>query len=366
MVEWLKGRWDAVHAFLARRLRSLLLVGVPAVGLLIGGYYYLSGGRIVSTDNAYVRSDKVSVSADISGRVVQVNVREFQHVRPGEVLFRLDPEPFRIAQAQAEAQLASARRDIESLRATYHARQADLMHREGTIAFLRKEYERQKGLVERALVPQSQLDEAAHNLESATLQAAAIRQESARALNELGGRPNIPTDEHPKVRQAMALLEQAELNLRRTVVRASIEGQVGPTTLQPGEYVQTGVSVFSVVAADPWVEANLKETELTHTRVGQAAKITVDAYPGYTWSATVVSISPATGAEFSLLPPQNATGNWVKVVQRVPVKLKIEPRPGMPPLRTGMSAVVEIDTGRERGLPELVRKALAWGRREAP
>jgi membrane fusion protein (multidrug efflux system) len=366
MVDWFRGAMESIRAFIGRSLRPILLAGVPGVALLIGGYYYISGGRTVSTDNAYVRSDKVSVSADVSGRVVDVNVREFQTVQPGDILFRLDQEPFRIALAQAEAQLAAVRRDIESLRATYHAKGADLEHQLESIAFLKKEHERQRGLVERSLVPMFQLDEATHNLQSAQLQANAIRQDLARALNDLGGQPDIETDRHPKVKQAMAQREQAELNLRRTTVRASIAGLAGPTTLQPGEYVQVGVPVFSLIATEPWVEANLKETELTFARVGQPARVTVDAYPGYTWSATIASISPATGAEFSLLPPQNASGNWVKVVQRVPVKLKIETRPGMPPLRSGMSAVVDIDTGHERELPDFVRRALAWGRKDAP
>src|SRR5690349_6253425 len=364
MVALLHGAVDTVREFISRSLRLILLVGVPAIALVVGGYYYLISGRIVSTDNAYVRSDKVSVSADVSGRVIEVNVREFQLVHPGDQLFRLDEEPFRIAVAQNEAALASTRRDIESLRATYHAKSADLDRAVESIAFLKKEYERQKGLVERSLVPVSQLDQATHDLQAAQLQANSIRQDLARALNDLGGQPDIATDQHPKVKQALSQLEQAQLNLRRTTVRASIEGLVGPTTLQPGEYIQVGTPAFGLIAVEPWVEANLKETELTHTRVGQQAKITVDAYPGYTWSATVASISPATGAEFSLLPPQNATGNWVKVVQRVPVKLKIETRPGMPPLRSGMSAVVDIDTGHEREMPDFVRKALAWGRKD--
>lgn len=357
---------DATRAFVGRFLRAILLVGVPLIALIVAGYFYLVSGRTVSTENAYVRSERVSVSADVSGRVVAVNVHEYQLVKPGELLFRLDEEPFRIALAQAEAQLSATRRDIESLRATYQAKRADLEHQQESIAFLKKEYERQKGLVERSLVPMSQLDEATHNLQSAQLQADAIRQDLAKALNDLGGQPDVPTDQHPRVKQAVAMRDQADLNLRRTVVKAPIEGIVGPTTLQPGEYVQVGTPVFSVVGTEPWVEANLKETELTYTRVGQQAKITIDAYPGFVWSATVASISPATGAEFSLLPPQNATGNWVKVVQRVPVKIKIEPRPGMPPLRTGMSATVDIDTGHEREMPEFVRKALAWGRQDAP
>ncbi len=366
MGTWYRRALDAAHAFVGRSLRTILLVGVPLVALLVAGYFYLLTGRIVSTENAYVRADRVSVSADVSGRVVAVNVREYQIVKPDDVLFRLDEEPFRIALDQAEAQLSAARRDIESLRATYQAKRADLEHQQESIAFLKREYERQMSLVQRSLVPMSQLDEATHNLQSAQLQADTIRQDLAKALNDLGGQPDAPTGQHPRVKQAVAQRDQADLNLRRTVVRASIQGIVGPTTLQPGEYVQVGTPVFSLVGSEAWVEANLKETELTYARVGQPAKITIDAYPGYTWAARVASISPATGAEFSLLPPQNATGNWVKVVQRVPVKLQIDAPPGMPPLRTGMSANVEIDTGHEREMPEFVRKALAWGRKDPP
>jgi membrane fusion protein (multidrug efflux system) len=345
-----------------RYLRVLLLGGVPAVALALAAQVYLSGGRYVSTDNAYVKADKIAVSADISGRVVAVTVREHQQVAEGATLFRLDDLPGRLALDQAEAQLGSVRRDIESLRAVYGERQAALQRAEQQTAFLAKEYRRLQDLVRGGLAPSSQQDAAEHELRNAELQAASVREDLQRALTDLGGDPATPTESHPRYQQARAQRDQAQLNLDRTVIRAPIAGIVGPMLLTPGEYVQVGQPVFTIVGAQPWVEANLKETELTHTRAGQRAWVRIDAYPEHTWPATVASISPATGAEFSLLPPQNASGNWVKVVQRVPVRLTLLPAGDLPPLRSGMSATVEIDTGFERALPEVLRKAMAWGR----
>ena len=343
-------------------VRSVLLLGVPLLALLIGAIVYVTGGRYVSTENAYVKADMASVTADVSGKVVQVGVHQHQSVQPGQLLFRLDDAPFRFALQMADAHLSDVTRQIQALRATYNAGQADLKAADDTIAYLKREYERRRELAKRSLTTQEQLDSAEHAWRAAVLQADAKREDLRRVLAQLGGNPDLPIDSYPAYRAAKAERDQAEWNLSRTTVTAPIAGRVGQEPPVVGDYVRAGVPVFALVGESPWIEANLKETELTHVKVGQSAAMTVDAYPGFRWEAEVASISPATGAEFSLLPPQNASGNWVKVVQRLPVRLRILPNPAAPPLHSGLSVSVEIDTGHQRELPGLLQKALAWSR----
>jgi membrane fusion protein (multidrug efflux system) len=346
-----------------RRLLGVALVAIigPLAAIAAGFYIYLVGGRFVSTDNAYVKSDKIAVSADISGRVVDVAVRENQLVRAGDLLFRIDPEPFRIAFERAEARLMAARQEVEALQAQREQKLAELKLAEGDVEFHSRQFERQQKLNTRGFASETNLDTASKNLRTARDQVRMILQDIAQVRAKLGGNPDMPADYQPGVREAKAARDQAALDLRRTEVHATAAGIVTNFDLQPGEYVEAGNVVFSLVATgDVWVDANFKETDLTHVRVGQPATVRVDTYPERVFEAVVSGISPATGAEFALLPPQNATGNWVKVVQRLTVKLSLKNPPQDPPLRAGMSSIVEIDTGHQRRLPGLVNDARLW------
>lgn len=338
---------------------GLLIIG-PLALALVGAYYYAIGGRYVSSENAYVKADKIAISTDISGRVAQVNVHENEIVKKGDVLFEIDKEPFQIALEKAEAQLGSAKAEIASMRDLYREKAAEQKTVEQDVSFFKEQFERRSKLLKRGMVNSERFDSAARNLEAARNRADGVREELGRIMTRLGGSPDLPTDKNPEVLAAISRLQEAKLNLSHTVVRAPASGIITKNDLQVGEYVTTGRPVFSIVARDDiWVEANLKETELTHVTEGQTATITVDAYPTAEWKARVSSIAPATGAEFSILPPQNATGNWVKVVQRVPVRLEILENGNGPELRAGMSVVVTIDTQHERDLPPFVKSAVA-------
>jgi membrane fusion protein (multidrug efflux system) len=345
-----------------RRLRRILLLLGPLLALIVAGYFYATGGRFVGTDNAYVKAHMVSVSADIAGRVVDVMVHENQEVTAGTPLFKLDEEPLRIALDEADANLAVVKNDIEAEKAAYRQAQEQLQIAESNVAFAQREFERRQKLVDKKIISESEFDEARNSYQVALREAGAVRQDMQRILSELAGDPEIDPATHPRYREAEAKVAQAALDLRRAVVFARDAGIVSMVDqLRPGDYVEAGHAAFSIVGDDAlWVEANLKETDLTYVRPGQSATIEVDSFPGKTWTARVDSIGAATGSEFSLLPPQNATGNWVKVVQRVPVRLVIESNGGDAPLRAGMSAVIEIDTGHVRELPGVVRTALAW------
>ena len=341
--------------------RLFLLCLGPAVLLLTGGYYYATGGRFISTENAYVKADKIAISTDISGRVSNIHVNENQYVAKDQLLFSLDKSLLLIERQGITAELAIIRADIKTLQKLYADKLTELKDGEKSAAFFKKEFDRRVKLMKRGVVTQNRFDAAGSNMERARGRADGIRQELGEMLAKLGGEPKIELEVHPRVLEAKARLERVELNLADTEIRAPVSGFITKHDLQTGEYVVAGKPVFSIVGGDKvWVEANLKETELTHVRIRQTAKITVDAYPNKAWKAEVASISPATGAEFSILPPQNATGNWVKVVQRIPIKFKLIDSPYEPPLRAGMSVVVEIDTKHERELPSFIKNALAW------
>ena len=339
---------------------SLMVLGPLAV-IIVGGYYYVVGGRYVSTENAYVKADKIAISTNIPGRVIEVLISENEKVEAGQLLFRLNPEPYQIALNQATAKLDGIKTEIRELQAIYRQKQAELKVQQSDLSYFQSEFDRQVKLKQRGVVSQSRLDEARRNVNSTKQRILAIRQEISRALARLGGNLSSQIEEHPLVQEALAERERAALRLSWTRVRAPDTGIVTNISLEPGEFVREGTPIFSVVGTnDIWVEANLKETNLTHVKVGQDTIIQVDSYPDHVWRAKVESISIATGAEFSLLPPQNATGNWVKVVQRIPIKFKLLDSPYEPPLRAGMSVVVEIDTLQERELPSFIKNALAW------
>ncbi len=340
---------------------TLLSVAGPAALAVAGAYYYVTGGRYASTENAYVKSEMIAISPDVSARVVHVAVGENDRLDAGQLLFRLDGEPFRIALASAEARRDAVRQEIEALRASHRQKKAEYRLAESDVEYFRRQFGRQKQLIAKGIVSQSKFDEARRYLMTARERLIAIQMDIGRILAQLDGSPDLPVDDHPRVREAMAARDQAALDLRHVRVFAPAAGQVTNFDLQPGEYVKAGEPVFSIVRTDyVWIRANFKETDLTHLRVGQEAEVRIDAYPDRVRRAVVASISPATGAEFALLPPQNALGNWVKVVQRLPVRLELTGAAADPPLRAGMSVIVDIDTGYERTLPGFVNTALAW------
>jgi membrane fusion protein (multidrug efflux system) len=348
-----------------RRLFGITLLSIagPMVAISTGFYIYFAGGRFVETDNAYVKSEKIAVSADISGRVSDVAISENQVLQQGHLLFSIDPEPFRIALERSEARLMFARQEIEVLRALYMQKLAEHKQAQGDVDYYVRQYDRQKKLNTRGFASGTNLDTAKRNLRNARDNSSTIMQDIAQTRAKLGGDPDLPISAHPQVREAQAMRDQAALDLRRTKVHAPVDGVVTNFDLQPGEYIKAGNPVFSMVGTgEVWVDANFKETNLTHVRVGQRAKILIDAYPDDVREAVVSSISPATGAVFSLLPPQNATGNWVKVVQRLPVKIILKNPSREPKLRTGMSVIVEIDTRHKRTLPSFAKAAINWAR----
>lgn len=345
-----------------RRWRRLaLMLALPVLLVLGGAYLWLAGGRYISTENAYVQQDMVAVASDVPGRIISVETGENDKVEAGEVLFRIDPEPYRVALRQAEAAIASARLQVDQLRADYREAVADREAAQENVTFQRRIFERQKTLAKGGYAAEARFDEARHELDAAEQSLAGAIQSDASALAALGGNPDIPTDEHPSVLEAQARRDKAALDLEHTVVRAPDSGIVSQSDrLQAGQFLPVGTPVLSLVKTqDSWVEANFKETDLTYMAVGQPATVELDAYPGRTIRATIASIGAGTGSEFSLLPAQNATGNWVKVVQRVPVRLKLETG-GEVPLRAGLSAAVEVDTGHVRTLPGPIRSALAF------
>jgi membrane fusion protein, multidrug efflux system len=335
---------------LRERLRLPLMVGVPLLAIAGGLYYYLTSGRYQSTDDAYVRAAQVSISTNVSGRVSEVDVRDNQRVHRGETLFRLDERPFRIAVEEARARLASARLQIESLKATYRQRQADLKSAQSALTYQQREYDREMRLLKSGIASQAQADRALLARNTAQQNVAAAQQQITSVLASLGGNPDIPVDRHPTVEQAQAELDRALLNLSYTTIAAPIDGIVTRVEqLQVGDYINAATPAFMLVSThDVWIEANFKEDQLAHMHAGQTASVSIDAYPGRKFEAKVTSVSPGTGSEFSLLPPENATGNWVKVVQRLPVRLQIEG--DVPPMRAGLSATVTVDTQYQHSL----------------
>ena len=346
----------------ALKITLVAIIG-PVVAAFVGYTIYMTGGRFASTDNAYVKSEKIAVSADVSGRVVHVAVKENQLLEPGMLLFRIDPEPFRIALEKAEARLVFARQEIYALRAQHKQKLAELKLAEGEVTFYERLFERQQTLNKKGFASGTNFDTAQRNLRNARNHISATMQDIAQVVAKLGGDPNSDTEAQPRVREARAARDQAALDLRRTSVHAPVAGVVTNFELQPGEYIETGKVVFSLVGTDDlWVDANFKETDLTHVQVGQTATIRIDTYPGDVREAVVSGISPATGAEFALLPAQNASGNWVKVVQRLPVRLRLKSPRREPQLRAGMSVIVTIDTQHKRRLPDFAKAALNWAR----
>ena len=335
-----------------RRLRLPLMLLGPVIVVVVAAYFYLTGGRFEATDDAYVKTARVDISANVAGRVQELAVRDNQAVHKDDVLFRLDDAPFRIAVEEAGAQLAAARLQIEVLKANYRQRQSELASAQDTLAFQQHELERQQRLLGSGIASQLQVDRVSHARDEAATQVAGAQQQIGAVVASLGGNPNVAPDRHPTVQQAQALLDRAKLNLSYTVVTAPSDGIVTRVEqLQVGSYINASAPVFALMSTgDTWIEANFKEDQLTHMRVGQTARVEVDSYPGKTFEGKVASVSPGTGSQFSVLPPENATGNWVKVVQRLPVRVELEHLDPAFPLHGGLSANVSVDTRHQRHL----------------
>jgi membrane fusion protein, multidrug efflux system len=335
--------------------RSLFLL-LPIV-LIVGAVWYVAGGQVTSMDDAYVNAEKVGVSTDVSGIVKEVDVAENQHVERGQVLYRLDDLPFRFALARAEAQVGTAGNDLNALKANYRDMQAQIKQGNNDVDYFDAEFHRQQDLLSAHVVSQSTYDTARRNLQSAQQRRASLNQQRDAIAANLNGDPDGPVLQNPRYLEALAQRDEAARQLAHTVVRATFAGIVtNVPSIAPGTYLQASMTAFYLVAADHvWIDANPKETEMTYVRAGQPVTVHVDTYPNTQWRGTVASISPAAAQEFSLLPAQNSSGNWVKVVQRIPVRMRVDTSDReLPPLRAGMSADVEVDTGHRRGLPHFL------------
>ncbi|WP_248805564.1 HlyD family secretion protein [Pseudomonas sp. MWU13-2100] len=331
---------------LRERLRPLLMVGVPVLFAAVGYARYLAGEPYVTTDNAYARVAKASVNARVSGQVVEIAVEDNQPVRKGQVLFRIDPQPLQIAVNRAEAQLSVARLRIQGLKANYRQQQAELQSARELAGFDQKEFARKQALLATEFVSRALYERADTDLKVARQHVASIEQQIASTVVALNGNPDIEVDSHPAIREAKAQLDEARLYLSYATVYAPDDGIVAKVDdLQVGNHVSSGAPAFALLSRRVWVEANFRETEVSHMHPGQAATIRIDTYPGHAFKAHVTSMSPGAGADFALLPPENATGNWVKVVQRVPVRLELDQADPDLPLFSGTSATVRVDTG---------------------
>jgi len=350
-----------VRDVLRRRMRFILLVVVPIVAIVAGLWLYMLGGRFVSTDDAYIHAAKLMVSTDVSGLVSEVDVREGQPVKAGDVLFRVDPRQFQIALDNAKANMAQIGLSIEAMKQDYKRMLDDVAAQQAKVNLDQVTYERDVALLKNNSVSRAEYDQARLNLDSDNARLESLSKLAQVQLRRLGGNPDLPVEEHPQYMQAKAQVDEAQRQLDHTVVRAPFDGVATQVdALQPGTYLvaQTAAltntgAVALVATNDLWIDANMKETDLTHVKVGDPVKFNVDTYPAHVFTGTVASIAPAAGSEFSILPPQNSSGNWVKVVQRIPVRITVDRNPADPPLRAGMSAEVTIDTGHNRSIADL-------------
>lgn len=343
------GRPPNRRAFL-QRMRLPIMGAVVLIAVVAGLTLYLTGGRYESTDDSSIQGARVSVSSSIPGRVIAIPVHENQLVHAGDVLFRLDGRTYQMAYDEAQANVAAMRAQVEGLKATYRQRQADLKAAQDNLAYLDTEARRQKLLVAAGTSSQAQADQARNQADQARQQVTAVREQGANALAALGGDAGGPTDRQPIVMQALARLGSAQVNRSYIDVVAPQDGVVTKVDqLQVGDYINAATPVFSLVSNRLWVEANFKENQLEYMRAGQAATVKIDAFPHTVFKARVQAVSPGTGSSFSLLPPENATGNWVKVTQRVPVRVEFEGAPEVP-LQPGLSASVTVDTTHHRSL----------------
>jgi membrane fusion protein (multidrug efflux system) len=345
--------------------RMFLLVCVPVLVLLGALIAYLMGGRYVSTDNAYLVAQKVIVTPSVAGRVIAITVAEGQHVKPGDPLFRIDPTVYEIALAGAEAHLVETKTAFDTLRASFASLDRQIALAQQTLALRQADTDRKADLLASKAGSRTDADNAAVALSTARSALELLEEQRATTLIQLQDKPDLALEDYAPWREAKAAHDRARKDLDSTVVRASIEAIATQVpSIQLGRYLTPGTAVLALVEANrPWIVANPKETDLTYVMEGQAVTITVDAYPGRVWHGKVASLSPGTGAEFAILPPQNASGNWVKVVQRVPVRIEFSEGADLQALRSGMSAQVEIDTGHHHSLAGLLGWSAAAGDR---
>jgi len=335
--------------------RSLFLL-LPLV-LIVGGYWYATGGRVMTTDDAYVEADKVGLSTDVSGIVKTIAVVENQKVETGEILFRLDELPFQLTLRRAEAQVGMVRDALNALKASYRDMQAQIKQARNDIDYFDVESKRQQDLLREHVASESAFDTAHRNLQNAQQKLASVTQQLAAIAANLDGDPDGPVERNPRYLEAAAQRDEAARQLAHTVIRAPFTGIVTDVpSITPGKYLPASTTAFFLVATGHvWVDANPKETELTYVRSAQPVTVTVDTYPNVQWKGAVQSISPAAAQEFSLLPAQNSSGNWVKIVQRIPMRVRVDTSDrNLPPLRAGMSVEVGVDTGHARGLPHFL------------
>jgi membrane fusion protein, multidrug efflux system len=336
-------------------LRPLLMVGGILVVAVASGAYWLTGGRYVSIDDSYVRAAKETIATDVSGIVASVPVHEGQRVKKGDVLLRLDPRQFQIAVNGAKANLGRIASDVDAMKVDYRRMLREVEVKQAQVQADQAEFDRFANLVKSGGITRSDYDNARFKLAADQQSVLALKTTADVQLAKLSGNPDIDVHLMPDYLQAQARLDEAERELADTVIYAPFDGIVTEVdTVQPGMYLAASTAAFGIVSTvDVWVEANPKETELTWVKVGDPVSVTVDTYPGREWKAEVASIAPNSGSEFSVLPAQNTSGNWVKVVQRIPVRIRVDRKPGDPELRAGMSVEAEIDTGHSRTLGDL-------------
>jgi membrane fusion protein (multidrug efflux system) len=352
-----KPRRRRALAFIRRFRRTFLLVVLPLLALAGGLIFYLNGGRYVTTDDAYVGAQKVLITPDISGKIISVAVKEGQTVTAGDVMFQIDPVPFQLALAQARAKLDDAKTSHDNLVANVklYAQTIEIVN--AGIALKQRDVDRKNSLVKSNAGSQLDLDNSGTALVTAQAQLQLIKMQNSTALNQLLGNPELPLEQFPAYMQAKAARDDAQRNLDLTTVRAPMNGIATQVDqIQLGRFVVAGTPVFSVIdTSKPWVDANPKESDFTYVAVGQPVTIDVDAFPNHVFKGTIGSLSPGTGAQFAILPPQNATGNFVKVVQRVPVRIYFDSNDKyVQKLKAGMSAYTTIDTGHRRSLAALL------------
>jgi membrane fusion protein, multidrug efflux system len=338
------------------RVRWILFALLPLV-LIIGAIWYVTGGKVMSTDDAYVNADKVGISTDVSGIVQKVDVKDNQHVDAGQVLYQLDPRQFQIALDNAKSNLAQIGLSIDAMKQDYQRMLSDVAAQQAQVDLDQLNYDRNAMLLKTATISQAVFDQAHYSRDNDKSKLAALHQQTQVQLAKLGGNPNVDTAQHPQYLQAKAQVDEAQRQLDHTVITAPFAGIVtNVPSIAPGKYLAASTTAFFLVDTDHvWVDATPKETEVTYVRPGQKATVTVDTYPDDEWHGVVESVSPAAAQEFSLLPAQNTSGNWVKVVQRVPMRVRLDTSDkNLPPLRAGMSVEVDVDTGHARGLPHFL------------
>ncbi len=339
-----------------QRIRWALFALLP-IAAVAGAYWYVTGGQIMSTDDAYVEADKVGISTDVSGIVRDVDVRDNVHVSAGQVLYRLDPLQFQIALDNAKANLAQTELTIEAMKRDYQRMLSDIAAQQAQVELDQVTYNRFASLVNSDTVSKAAYDQANYTLQADQNKLVSLKRQAEVALARLSDNPNIAVTDHPQYKQVKAQVDEAQRELNHTVVKAPFAGTVtNVPSIEPGKYLAASVTAFFLVATDhAWVEAEPKETQMTYVRPGQPVTVSVDTYPDVQWHGSVESISPAGAQEFQLLPAQNTSGNFVKVVQRIPLRVRIDTSDaGMPPLRSSMSVEIDVDTGRARGVPHFL------------